>query len=46
MSMLPTHFDSDVKLDPHYSITSIGLIVGMLTLVEINVVMMEYKMEK
>jgi hypothetical protein len=46
MSMLPTHFDSAVKLDPYCIITSIGLIVGMLTLVGINFVMMEYKMEK
>jgi hypothetical protein len=46
MSMLPTHFDTAVKLAPHYIITSIGLTIIISTLAGINFAIMGYKMNQ
>jgi len=46
MSMLPTHFDVEVELAPHYILTSIGLTIVISTLAGINFAMMGYKMSQ
>ena len=46
MSMLPTHFDVEVELAPHYILTSIGLTVVISTLAGINFAIMAYKMNQ
>ena len=46
MSMLPTHFDVEVELAPHYILTSIGLTIVISTLAGINFAMMGYKMNQ
>ena len=46
MSMLPTHFDVEVELAPHYILTSIGLTIVISTLAGINFAMMAYKMSQ
>jgi len=46
MSMLPTHFDATIELEPHYILTSIGLTVVISTLAGINFAMMAYKMNQ
>ena len=46
MSMLPNHFDVEVKLAPHYILTSIGLTIVISALAGINFAMMGYKMSQ
>ena len=46
MSMLPTHFDVEVELAPHYILISIGLTIVISTLAGINFAMMGYKMSQ
>ena len=46
MSMLPTHFDVEVELAPHYILISIGLTIVISTLAGINFAMMGYKMNQ
>ena len=46
MSMLPTHFDVEVELAPHYILTSIGLTIVISTLAGINFAMMGYKINQ
>ena len=46
MSMLPTHFNAEVELAPHYILTSIGLTIAISTLAGINFAMMAYKMNQ
>ena len=46
MSMLPTHFDTAVKLAPHYIITSIGLTIIISTLAGINFAIMGFKINQ
>jgi hypothetical protein len=46
MSMLPTHFDAEVQLAPHYILASIGLTIVISTLAGMNFAMMAYKMNQ
>jgi hypothetical protein len=46
MSMLPTHFDAEVQLAPHYILVSIGLTIVISTLAGMNFAMMAYKMNQ
>ena len=46
MSMLPTHFDMEVELAPHYILTSIGLTIAISALAGINFAMMAFKMNQ
>jgi hypothetical protein len=46
MSMLPTHFDAEVQLAPHYILVSIVLTIVISTLAGMNFAMMAYKMNQ
>lgn len=46
MSLLPTHFDAAVSLDPAYIVTSVGLTVAISALGGINIALIAYRIKR